>query len=467
MLEEKQVHFRLAVSSLKDRKKRETDRKKSETETTTKKTLDEDQAVTDTTPVSKNDVEETQDTTRKVDVKEIQDTTPGPKSEELEEEAKTTTPLETLDEVNNEEVPSTSKPDREQLTQDDQKKEVPAGLSYGSFTNYGEAIKSDIEKFSQSAQYLDGASSHAADQSDKYAQTLQTLQDTSKTFKVVAGHFGDVVVKEQQEHVGDIKKKLGSTEENILNDQENIVNEQEFQETPTTTPKNEEPKEINIAEETLLTTTAQIVKDSQEPVETTLQNNKNDQTGFHDEDTEQIENLEKKITFKDSRAYQEAKLNLVLSWEGNNTSLELALTQFGEEKTVGDLISISTNEPISSKEQTEQNEDDKNKDNNKGFEVMKKYEKTDNSHLAWIRFPGPPGHLPDGQFNVFVFYEPEVDPAPDVKFECFMTTEDTFSTRIHKKATSMTLPLKSGQKFAKAFTFHIQDEEVSWASNGS
>merc|ERR1719461_1278943 len=116
-------------------------------------------------------------------------TTHDTSSDELETEAQTTTPDEVG--VGNDEVPSTSEPDRKELTQDDQQKEVPVGLRYASFTNYSEAIKSDIEKFSQSATDLHAASSHAADQSDKYAKTLQTLQDTSKTFKVVAGHFGE------------------------------------------------------------------------------------------------------------------------------------------------------------------------------------------------------------------------------------------------------------------------------------
>merc|ERR1712008_117943 len=215
-------------------------------------------------------------------------------------------------------------------------------------------IESDVSKFHEYATKLAGVSSHAADQSDKYAETLQTLQDTSKTFKQVAGHFGEIVVQEQQNHVGEIKTKLVSAEEmadvhnqetpTSENKEETVLDNQDTTPVPqdedqeetvedhqdTTTPQNKEGENNSDDREEMeqVKTIAPNEKSKASPLTTPAPWNPKEEQRLEDqyseeEESELIEKMEQKITFKNESAWKEAKLNLVLSWEldksGNNT----------------------------------------------------------------------------------------------------------------------------------------------------
>jgi len=396
-------------------------------------------------------------------------------NEELEEldEVPTTTSKDLTDEDSPEQL----------LTQDTRQQEVPEGLKYASFSKYGEDVKSDIGQFQESAENLDGASSRARDQSHQYAKALKTLQGTSKTFKKVANHFGEMVVWEQQEHVGGIKKKLGSAEE-LAETQEIHKKEQPEEDSFETVSQTNSQINSQISdgkqkldsqdlkledESTKLNVDVNVqTHDAQTHDAQTKENNLAKQQttteALNEEDTSTLlqkikssihedQTLEADIK-KNEDVWEDAKLNLVLSWDMDanaNAKLQLSLVEVVQEgnteQKAKPAISITNDESQSGEE------------NDGPFKVGLGDKTHDNSHLAWLTTKADQ-ELQDGQFNVFIIYkvgeEHEHDPPP-VDFQSLIE----FGAQ--KKAIKGTLT--KDKHLATAFTFKITSGEVSWGNN--
>jgi len=311
-----------------------------------------------------------------------------------EEEASGTT-TDKIDENVAEEVTTTTRPPPEE------NEEKGTDLQYLSFTKYNEEIKGDVDKFEGSAQKLDTDSSKALDESDKYGKTLKELQDTSKTFKQVVRHFGDVVVEEHHRHVDGIKEKLGSAQE-MGEGQEG--SQEEHQETGTVN----EVKENLGAEGHLENHQEKLDTEESRRLEHKDWKEKGSRTTVQELSPEDQESLVQKLKLADidESHWNNANLNLVLSWDAN-TSLELALVQSPENLTTENPISISSDE---NKHSQRDSLDDGI------FEVNTK--KPENS--AWITTKTDSEKLTPGHFDVFIFNNNNKDGAPAVDFQCLI-----------------------------------------------
>jgi len=272
----------------------------------------------------------------------------------------------------------------------EENEEKGTDLQYLSFTKYNEEIKGDVDKFEGSAQKLDTDSSKALDESDKYGKTLKELQDTSKTFKQVVRHFGDVVVEEHHRHVDGIKEKLGSAQE-MGEGQEG--SQEEHQDHHQTKLDTEDWKEKGSR------TTVQVLSQQDQ------------------------ESLVQKLKLEDESHWNNANLNLVLSWDAN-TSLELTLVQSPEQNTTENPISISSDE---------QKQSQRHSLDNGIFEVNTK--KPENS--AWITTDSEK-KLTQGHFDVFIFNNNK-DGAPAVDFQCLIKFDPGKEELKKVKAVSGTL----------------------------